>query len=353
MGDPKRLPIAFVIMPFSPQFERVFTELIRPALPGYEVVRADSRLHQQNILRSIVDGIHSADLVIADVTGTNANVMYELGAAHALRKPTVMMSQSIANLPFDLRSYLVQAYEADGPQTHAFMERLREIGDKHAAGQVQFGNPFTDFAPDEGFSRERLARTASPAATDEGYGYLDYGADMEEYGGQVLAQFARLKELSAKLAGDVRALAPAINRARSAGSAKLERPLMNDLASLMTEYAKRVLQEVVPAFHEGWERVGFAMHWMAAQKPADADASKIADLCASGKGLRDVLQGMIGNIDGVRDIVATGRGRTGSLDKGIAAMEQAFNAIVSEVMLADAVLKAVHSRVGCDELSSA
>lgn len=78
MGDSERLPVAFVIMPFSDEFERVFTELIRPALPGYEVIRADSRLHQQSILRSIVEGIHAADLVIADVTGTNANVMYEL-----------------------------------------------------------------------------------------------------------------------------------------------------------------------------------------------------------------------------------------------------------------------------------
>jgi hypothetical protein len=298
-----------------------------------------------------VEGIHAADLVIADVTGTNANVMYELGAAHALRKATVMMSQSIGNLPFDLRSYLVQAYDPDGPQTHAFVERLREIGEKHAAGLLRFGNPFTDFAPSE-FPREARPRAEPGTTLGEGYGYLDYSADMEEYGDQVLAQFARLDELSSKLAADVRALNPAINRARSSGSSKLERQLMNDLASMMTAYAKGVLQEVVPAFHEGWERLGFAMHWMASQKPADTDPAKIAALCASGTGLRQALQGIIANIDGVREIVATGRGRTGALDKGIVAMDQAFNAVVSEVMIADAILNAVYTRVGCAERSS-
>ena len=347
-----RLPVAFVIMPFSAGFERIFTDLIRPALPGYEVIRADSRLHQQNILRSVVEGIHAADLVIADVTGTNANVMYELGAAHALRKPAVMMSQSIDGLPFDLRSYLVQAYDSDGPQAQAFLTRLREIGEKHAAGLVQFGNPFTDFAPTEESVRETLPPSAPPVLIDEGYGYLDYSADMEEFGEQVLSQFTRINELSVKLTADVRALAPAINRARSAGSAKLERQMMNDLVPMMREYADRMIDEILPAFHEGWERVGFAMHWMVSQKPADADASKIAELCASGKGLREVLQKVVANIFEVRKVVAAGRGRTGALDKGITAMERAFNAMVSEVMIADAVLKAVHARVGCDELPS-
>lgn len=347
-----RSPVAFVIMPFSADFERIFTDLIRPALSGYEVIRADSRLHQQNILRSIVEGIHAADLVIADVTGTNANVMYELGAAHALRKPTVMMSQSIGGLPFDLRSYLVQAYESDGPQAQAFLARLREIGEKHTAGLVRFGNPFSDFGPAEDDVRETPPPPAYAIPFGEGYGYLDYSADMEEFGEQVLSQFARITELSAKLATDVRSLSPAITRARSSGSAKLERQLMNDLGPMMTEYAGRIISEVVPAFHEGWERVGFAMHWMASQRPADVDASQIAELCASGKGLREALQGIIANVGEVRTVVATGHGRTGALDKGIAAMERSFNAIVSEVMIADAVLNAVHARVGCDELTS-
>ena len=51
-----------------------------------------------------MSGISDADLVVADLTGLNANVMYEVGVAHALRKPTLVVTQEIDELPFDLRT---------------------------------------------------------------------------------------------------------------------------------------------------------------------------------------------------------------------------------------------------------
>lgn len=97
---------AFVLMPFSVEFQPVFEELIRPALKeaGFEVSRADSVLDQQNILNDIVGGIHSADLVVADLTGLNPNVLYELGLCHGLNIPAVLLTQDIDEVPFDLRA---------------------------------------------------------------------------------------------------------------------------------------------------------------------------------------------------------------------------------------------------------
>ena len=355
MSSQTRRPVAFVIMPFSDAFNHVFNQLIRPALEGYEVIRADSHLDQQNILQNIVEGIHRADLVIADVTGMNANVMYELGAAHALGKPTVMMSQSISGLPFDLRSYLVQAYAPSGQEADAFSERLREIGKKHIAGLVRFGNPITDFLPHVALISETKQDVPSAPADvhDENYGFLDYSADMEEYGELVLGQFGQLNALSFQLTADVRELAPAVAKARASGSAKAERRLMKDLAALMNKYADSLTEEILPRFHEGWDRIGHAMHWMASQKPDDVTPSMIANVCTSGRELREALSGMIMSITAVRDTISTGRGRTGVLDKAIVAMEQAFNNIVSEVMIADATLVAVYARLGCAELSTA
>lgn len=62
---------AFVIMPFDPEFQSVYDDLIKPALEeaGYDVERADSFLDQQNILSDIVRGIGDADLVVAELTG--------------------------------------------------------------------------------------------------------------------------------------------------------------------------------------------------------------------------------------------------------------------------------------------
>src|SRR5437773_304891 len=104
---------AFVIMPFDREFNSIYEKLIRVPLTeiGYEVLRADSELDQQNILRAIVRGITTADLLIADLTTNNPNVFYELGLAHGLHIPTVLIAQSISDVPFDLRSYSIHIYD--------------------------------------------------------------------------------------------------------------------------------------------------------------------------------------------------------------------------------------------------
>ena len=96
-------PLAFVIMPFEDQFTTVFSHFIKPILEelGFNVERADDIENQRNILRDIVENIHNSALIIADLTTANANVFYELGLAHALRKPVILMTQSIEEVPFD------------------------------------------------------------------------------------------------------------------------------------------------------------------------------------------------------------------------------------------------------------
>ena len=75
---------AFVIIPFEDEFDAIFDKLIKPPLEeiGYEVFKADSLLDQQNILRDIIRGIETADLIIAEITTPNPNVFYELGLSH-------------------------------------------------------------------------------------------------------------------------------------------------------------------------------------------------------------------------------------------------------------------------------
>ena len=103
---------AFVLMPFDSEFDKIFNDLIKPTLEeaGYDVNRADSILNQQTILKDIVRGIAEADLVVADLTSLNVNVFYELGISHALRKHAVLLTQSMEEVPFDLRSYRIIRY---------------------------------------------------------------------------------------------------------------------------------------------------------------------------------------------------------------------------------------------------
>jgi hypothetical protein len=59
--------------------------------------------------------IRDARLVLADVSGRNANVLYELGLAHALAKPAIILSASIADVPFDLKNLRVLDYDVRKP----------------------------------------------------------------------------------------------------------------------------------------------------------------------------------------------------------------------------------------------
>ena len=78
---------AFILMSFEPTFVPIYEQIIKPALEdaGFDVARADSVLSQQNILRDVIKGIATADLVVADLTTSNPNVMYELGICHGLK----------------------------------------------------------------------------------------------------------------------------------------------------------------------------------------------------------------------------------------------------------------------------
>ena len=107
MSIDREKPKAFVIMPFDAEARPVYEDFIRPTLDnlGFEVSRADDLLNQRNILRDILSSIASANLLVADLTDSNSNVYYELGLAHALRKPVILLGQDIEEIPFDIRSY--------------------------------------------------------------------------------------------------------------------------------------------------------------------------------------------------------------------------------------------------------
>src|SRR2546427_11218947 len=97
-------------MPFDSEFDSIYSELLKPALEqaGYSVARADSFLDQENIMRDIVRGIASSDLIVVDLTTHNPNVLYELGLAHRLRIPTILLAKNIVEVPFDILGYCVQ-----------------------------------------------------------------------------------------------------------------------------------------------------------------------------------------------------------------------------------------------------
>ena len=102
----------FVIMPFAKSFDGIWESVIRPVVTdfGDQCIRADDISNVGNILEDLTNSIRSADYLIADLTSQNANVFYELGYAHALGKPVVLLTQSAGDVPFDLRPLRVIKY---------------------------------------------------------------------------------------------------------------------------------------------------------------------------------------------------------------------------------------------------
>ena len=100
-------------MPFAEQYREVHQEVYKPvcAENGLECWRVDEISRPGSITRDIVEGILDADIVIADLTGKNPNVFYELGIAHSVGNKTIMTAQNREDVPFDIGNYRVLFYE--------------------------------------------------------------------------------------------------------------------------------------------------------------------------------------------------------------------------------------------------
>lgn len=106
---------AFMIMPFGPEdLQVVYEDFIRPTLEAdcrVDCVRGDDIFGSNVVMEDVVTAMWRADLVVADLTGQNANVFYEVGIAHAIDKPVLLLAQSLDDVPFDLRHRRVLIYE--------------------------------------------------------------------------------------------------------------------------------------------------------------------------------------------------------------------------------------------------
>ncbi len=78
------------------------------------------------VMEDIRNAIASADLILADLTGQNANVFYEIGIAHTLQKPVLLLSYSIEDVPFDFRHRRVLPYEYTPMGCMRLVSRLKD-----------------------------------------------------------------------------------------------------------------------------------------------------------------------------------------------------------------------------------
>jgi hypothetical protein len=109
--------ICFAIMPFGGWFDGYYSSIYQPAIKeaGLDPKRADDLYRPSTIVNDIWTYTRSAKLILADLTGKNPNVFYELGLAHALAKPAILVVETMNDVPFDLRALRVIEYDKNEP----------------------------------------------------------------------------------------------------------------------------------------------------------------------------------------------------------------------------------------------
>ncbi len=106
--------MVFVLSPFEEPFDTIYSDHIRPAIEkidGFRCLRADDICDNRPIIEDVWQYINEARMLVAELTGRNPNVFYEVGIAHTVGKEVILLTQSIEDVPFDLRHLRCIVYE--------------------------------------------------------------------------------------------------------------------------------------------------------------------------------------------------------------------------------------------------
>jgi hypothetical protein len=116
----------FYLGPFSTPYNEIYRDHVVPALEGEGVTvsRADEIFSTEAVIEDIWSGIVGATFIVADLTTKNANVLYEVGMAHTVGRPVIIMTQDMNDVPFDLRHRRCIVYNYTPPGCRQLEEQL-------------------------------------------------------------------------------------------------------------------------------------------------------------------------------------------------------------------------------------
>lgn len=119
-------PIGSETSPERLNSDIVMEYILRPVLNplGYEVMRADQDPAPM-MVRSILKDLLESDLVIADITGGNPNVFYEIAVRHCVGKPCITLLKKAEKAPFDVFGIKYISYDQAAPDVARTCEQLK------------------------------------------------------------------------------------------------------------------------------------------------------------------------------------------------------------------------------------
>ena len=146
--------LCFVIMPFSStnrcsteDWTAIFENVHKPAITGsghgYKCER--SKIRTGAFIKDIILQLNQADVVLADLTDMNPNVFYELGVRHALRNRTILVSQTMDDIPSDLKQYGIILYNTTPKSVNEYKKKISEILKDIRNNPDRADNPVSDY----------------------------------------------------------------------------------------------------------------------------------------------------------------------------------------------------------------
>lgn len=107
--------LAFILTPFHKDFRETYSVVCEACSEiKLKPIRGDEEYISDDILKHIIKNIVRARLIIAILDGRNPNVFYELGIAHSLNKPTILLANTQTKIPFDLQNQYFILYKNEG-----------------------------------------------------------------------------------------------------------------------------------------------------------------------------------------------------------------------------------------------
>lgn len=122
--------ICFVLMPFRDEFKNAWLYGIKPAAEknNLKAMRADDETLPSGIItKDIRELIINAEIIVAEMTSQNPNVLYELGLAHSAKKKVIMITQDKEDVPFDIQGQGIRYIKYDKNHLDILEEKLANL----------------------------------------------------------------------------------------------------------------------------------------------------------------------------------------------------------------------------------
>ncbi len=346
----KKLDI-FVAMPFGGKFDLIYRHLIKTPLAteGHKVRRADDEPEYQNILETIIQGISNTDLIIADLTGENANVYYELGIAHTLKKPTIQIVQNVDDILFSLHSYNTIRYSINSDGSSELATRILNMieQDNH-----KFSNPFNDFSagpkeiiklPRSSGIDDNVDDDEEVATDDSDYSRLDASADVEEAMNEIASITKEISLDISKITEKTKARNAEANKLKSKpNQQRLQSKLLRVLqqfASDLNEFSDNVNQKT-PDLKEAWIKLdqGLGHVLLISNIENQPDLEATLSLLDQMNDLRDKQGTAIKSTEGFRDSQKNLTGLSRVSNRAVRNSVKTIDKLLGEFKLGDSVL---------------